>query len=527
MKYRIFEIPVEKEDAFDQSKHAFYVAKNLNIRISDILNISVSKRSIDARKKNHVHFKFNFDVELKKNVKFSSKFKIQQIEKKVVSKKTILNPKGTVVVGSGPSGLFSALTLALAGEKVVLIERGKPVEEREKDVEVLLEKGIFNPESNIQFGEGGAGTFSDGKLNTGTKSEHIETVLKVFKEHGANEDILFDSKPHIGTDVLKKVVVSMRGKLESLGVEVLFKSKFVDFEEAESGLKVFFLNDGKMCERDCKNLVLALGYSARETFMKLFEKGMKFKQKPFSVGFRIEHKQSDINMSQFGVESDRFLPTADYKLFHHLENGRTVYTFCMCPGGVVVPAHSENGQLCTNGMSFHARDGENANSAVLVSVSEKDYKSSHPLAGMFFQQKLEKDAFEKGKGKYVFSTFKAFKNNEDCKEIGKVLPTIGINGRMGNCRELLPKELSDSICEGIVEFGKKLRGFDSDDAVLTGIETRSSAPFMIERRDNRMTNFDSVYAVGEGAGMAGGIVSSAVDGILTANKIIEEYGIEK
>lgn len=526
MKYRIFEVPVEKEDAFDTSKHAFYVAKSLQIKVSDILDFSISKRSIDARKKSHIHFRFNFDVELKKSAKISPMCKIQELEEKVIERKTISKPKGTVVVGSGPSGLFSALTLALAGEKVVLLERGKPVEEREKDVENLLEKGIFNPESNIQFGEGGAGTFSDGKLNTGTKSEHIETVLKVFKENGATEDILFDSKPHIGTDVLKKVVVSMRKQLESLGVKVLFEAKFVDFEKTKNGLKVFFEKNGKVFEEDCKNLVLALGYSARETFLKLFEKGLNFKQKPFSVGFRIEHKQSDINLSQFGVESDRFLPPADYKLFHHLKNGRTVYTFCMCPGGVVVPAHSENGQLCTNGMSFHSRNGENANSAVLVSVSEADYESPHPLAGMFFQQKLERDAFEKGNGKYVFSTFKAFKNGEKCKKLGKVSPTIGINGKLGNCRELLPKNLSDSICEGIVEFGKKLRGFDMDDAVLTGIETRSSAPFMIERRENRMTNFDNIYAVGEGAGMSGGIVSSAVDGILTANKIIDEYGSE-
>lgn len=524
MKYRLFEISIEKEDAFDKQKHLFYVSKNLQISKDKIVSLKISKRAIDARKKNHIVYKFNFDVTLENGTKISPLCKVQEIEETKEEHEKIQNPKTTVVVGGGPSGLFCALTLAEAGEKVVLLERGKKIEEREKDVENLLKNGVFNKNSNIQFGEGGAGTFSDGKLNTGTKSKHIDTVLETFYSFGAPEEILYDSKPHIGTDELKKVIVNIRKHLENLGAKILFESKFTNFEKNAKNIVVFFENNAKVHKIECENLVLALGYSARETFLTLYEKGLVFMQKPFSVGYRIEHKQKDINKAQYGTPCDKFLPPADYKLFHHLENGRTVYTFCMCPGGVVVPAFSDNGEICTNGMSYHSRSGENANSAVLVSVSEKDYESSHPLAGMFFQQKLEKQAFEKGHGKCVVSTFESFKKHEACKVLGKVVPTIGINGRLGNCYELLPAFLADSVIKGIEEFGKKLKGFDSADAVLTGIETRSSAPFMIERNENKMTNFENVYAIGEGAGRAGGIVSSAVDGIVIAKNIIEKYG---
>lgn len=522
-KYRLFEIPIEKECVFDLSNHIFCASQFLGVKPFDIVDLKISRRSIDARKKSHIIYKFNFDVEVKEGVKIFPKCKVQEIIQEHNCAEKITKPNGTVVVGSGPSGLFSALWLAKAGEKVVLLERGKCIEEREKDVQNLIQNGVFNKDSNIQFGEGGAGTFSDGKLNTGTNNAFIKDVLKTFVDNGAPDDILFDSKPHIGTDILKKVIVSMRKQLESLGVKVLFESKFIDFERVGDRIVVKYVSAGKNYIIKCQNLVLALGYSARGTFLTLYKKGIEFKQKPFSVGYRIEHKQAMVNLAQYGKTADKYLPPADYKLFHHLENGRTVYTFCMCPGGVVVPAKSEENGICTNGMSYHSRSGENANSAVLVSVTEADYESSHPLAGMFYQQKLEQNAFNLGKGKYVYSTFSAFEKAKKCEKIGQVKPTIGINGVVGNCYELLPKELADSIILGIKEFGKKLKGFDDKDALLTGIETRSSAPFMIERNSNKMTNLKNIYAVGEGAGRAGGIVSSAVDGIVIAKSIIEKY----
>lgn len=523
MKYRIFEVVVEKEDAFDKKKHLFYASESLGVKSSDIFELTISRRSIDARKKNHIVYKFNFDVVLKDGIKVRPKCRFQEIETKEHIFEKIQNPGITVVVGSGPSGLFSALWLAKAGEKVFLLERGKQIEEREKDVENLLKNGVFNKNSNIQFGEGGAGTFSDGKLNTGINSPQIKDVLQTFVDNGAPQEILYDAKPHIGTDVLKKVIVSMRKQLQKLGVSVLFESKFVDLKNKGNKIIATYETGNQTKVIECDNLVLALGYSARETFLHLFEIGLKFCQKPFSVGYRIEHKQSAINKAQYGVESDKFLPPADYKMFEHLGNGRTVYTFCMCPGGVVVPAQSEEGCICTNGMSYHSRNGENANSAILVSVSEKDYESSHPLAGMFFQQKLEQIAFEKGGGKCVVSTFEDFMNKRSCKKIGKVVPSIGVNGELGNCYELLPESLANSVIEGIKAFGKRIKGFDDPQAVLTGIETRSSAPFMIERTENKMTNIENVYAIGEGAGRAGGIVSSAVDGIVIANSIIQKY----
>ena len=522
---RVNEIKVPIEVYNNKQELKNVVCKQLGIENTDLINLNIVKRSIDARNKNNIHYKFNFDLTVsgkaQKELLTNGKATLVEDEEICVSK--VKTKKTVVVVGSGPAGLFSGLTLAEAGIKVVLLERGECIEDRIKTVDKLLSFGEFNNKSNIQFGEGGAGTFSDGKLNTGIKSPLINGILKSFYEFGAPEEILYDAKPHIGTDRLRRVVVNIREKIKSLGGEVLFNSTFMGFKQNDNNYKVFYQTNNTVQEIEADDIVLAVGYSARDTLRNLYKNGLGFKQKPFSVGYRIEHLQTDIDKSQYGKERGEYLPPADYKLFAHLPNGRTVYTFCMCPGGVVVPAMSDEGQIVTNGMSYHARDGKNANSAVLVSVDENDYGSSHPLAGMDYQENLEKTAYVKGEGKFICSTVGDFLKGETTIRLGKVIPTIKPEYKLGKCDELLPKELAESIKQGLVLLGKKLKGFDSAGAVLTGIETRSSAPFMIPRNLELETNIKNVYAVGEGAGMAGGIISSAVDGKKIALKIIDKY----
>jgi len=520
---KVQSVKVKKEDVNNKSMHLLLLADALKVKKDDILDYRILRRSLDARRKNDIHYVFSFLCSLKEGVSYKRSASVSQYLEPKKQQLKITKPLHVCVVGSGPAGLFSALTLLKAGAKVTLLERGKKIEERQKDVEKLLTEGIFNEKSNIQFGEGGAGTFSDGKLNTGIGSPLVGEVLETFYENGAPEEILYDAKPHIGTDVLSKVIVNMRRKLIALGAELHFDSEFKDFERLGNKLKIVYESEGGRANFLCDELLLCLGYSARDSFLILYDKGLSFAQKPFSVGYRIEHLQKDINRAQYGIERDEFLPPADYKLFHHLENGRTVYTFCMCPGGTVVPAASEKNGLCTNGMSYHSRGGENANSAILVSVDARDYNSSHPLAGMFYQQRLEQNAYRAGGGKYIVSRLEDFISERESLRVGKVKPTIGINGKLGNCFNLLDRELACSVKSGISEFAKKLKGFDDPDAILTGIETRSSAPFSIVRFEKNSTSLENVYAAGEGSGHAGGIVSSAVDGIKVAKSILEKY----
>ena len=526
MMIRLFEVNISLDDVFDLAKQKIKVAKLLKTKVENIKVFKIQKRSLDARNKSNIHYKFNYDIEFFNNVNLkhvSHKYQIieqEQKEKENIIKKT----KRVCVVGSGPSGLFCALKLALAGVQVTLLERGEKVEDRIITVQKFLNGGSFNKQSNIQFGEGGAGTFSDGKLNTGIKSKHIEYVLQTFYDCGAKEDILYDSKPHIGTDILREVVKNIRKKLLNLQVKIYFSTFFKNFEVKGEKIEVQYLNENGDKKELFDDLVLAVGYSARETIKMLYDKKINIEQKDFSVGYRIEHLREDINKSQFGENfKHKNLSAADYKLFTHLDNGRTVYTFCMCPGGEVVPAISDDKEICVNGMSLNARNSYNSNSAVLVNVTKKDYNSIHPLAGMYYQQQLEKNAFEKGQGKFICSRFEDFAKNKASQSLGKVNPSIKPNYILGNVYELLPQELAESIKQGIINFGQKLKGFDDKDAVLTGIETRSSAPFTIVRYKNNQTSIEHVYAIGEGAGQAGGIMSSAVDGIKIAESIIKKY----
>lgn len=494
------------------------------------LNISWAKlyrKSIDARKKQDVHFCCSVLIEINGNEeKAVKKLKSAQIFNKKEYKFTtnIKSSSRPVVVGFGPAGMFAAYTLAVAGLKPIVLERGKAVDERFLDVESFWQGGKLDTESNVQFGEGGAGTFSDGKLTTGIKDIRCGAVLNVFTENGAKEDILTDAKPHIGTDILKCVVKNIRNKIISLGGEIRFSNKLVGIEIENkhiSALKI--LENGKEYSLPCENLVLAIGHSARDTFGMLKDLGIEMVRKPFAVGVRIEHKQSDINRALYGDFSDSpYLPAADYKLATHLENGRGVYTFCMCPGGFVVNASSEENMTAVNGMSYSARDFENANSAVLTEVKPSDFDGDDVLAGVEFQRELESKAFSLTKGQGVpVQALGSFLFGKDCK--ASVSPTVLPKAVYCDISSVFPDFITDSLKKGILAFNKKISGFANDGAVITAPESRSSSPVRILRgEDLNSVNVKGIYPCGEGAGYAGGIMSAAVDGIKCAEKIIEK-----
>lgn len=494
------------------------IYKKYKINKNDVTERRIIKKSIDARNKADIFYNYSVELECKNE----NKIKNVQIVKKEEPFKIIVNRKSSkrpVIIGAGPAGLFSALTLAQNGIKPIIIEQGKTVDERKKDVEEFQKTGKLNTLSNVQFGEGGAGTFSDGKLTSGIHNPLCKIVLKEFYNFGAPEQILYINKPHIGTDNLINIIRNMRNEIIKLGGEFLFNEKVTDFEFENS--KVTAVICSKRIETD--TVILAIGHSARLTFEKLYEKGVKMEKKNFSIGVRIEHKQSMINKSQYGEITKLKLPPAEYKMAYHGEN-RSCYTFCMCPGGTVIASSSEPETIVTNGMSVYARNGENANSAVLVNVTPNDFKGESPLEGIYFQKDLEQKAFKLGGSNYnaPIQRFEDFENNVKSTHIGEIKPTYKPGVTLSNLNEILPDFISKTLIEGIKYFDKSIKGFAHPDAILTGVETRSSSPVQITRNENKQSNIKGLYPCGEGAGYAGGIMSAAVDGIKCAIAVLTQ-----
>jgi len=503
-------------------------AAKLRIDVGEIKELSILKKSVDARKKPELFLVYSVLVSvldeakvLKKCQKINTISKYEKVEyvlPKVGSQRLNNRP---VIIGAGPAGLFAGYILALCGFRPLILERGKAVAERTKDVVDFWNTGVLDPISNVQFGEGGAGTFSDGKLNTlvKDKSGRNRFVLETFVKFGANENILYENKPHIGTDTLFTCIENMRKAYIELGGEIRFLSKVEDFIFEDKSLKAVVVNGQAI---DTEVAILAIGHSARDTFYKLNSLGVNMEAKDFAVGFRVEHPQSLISMSQYGPDYEYLAPAA-YKLTHNLENNRGVYSFCMCPGGHVVNSSSEEGHLVVNGMSYTARDSANANSAIVVTVGSKEYDKSNPLAAVEYQRTIEKRAFDLCNGKIPQQLFADFKQNVISSGYGAFDSVTKGQTSFSNLRDIYSNEINESIILAFESFGHKIKGFDRDDAIFSGIESRTSSPVRISRDEEFNSNFAGLMPCGEGAGYAGGIMSAAMDGMKVAEKIISKY----
>lgn len=530
---------------YDKDTIICNLAKKLNIAKQDIRFEKILKESIDARKKPDLFYSLSVAFTLPDEHKLLSKNKDQNLSLYQEQKfylpccdctKSTFRP---IVIGAGPAGLFCAYYLAKAGLKPILYERGKDVDSRTKDVLDFWENGVLNTDSNVQFGEGGAGTFSDGKLNTLNKDPfgYQKEVLSLFVQMGAKESIIYEQKPHLGTDCLLHIVKSIREEICRLGGNVYFNSQVTDFiiekNNNSDDCKSTDVNEAKIVGIEINNqeiiktdtVVLAIGHSARDTFRLLYKKQISMEAKSFAVGYRVQHLQSDINICQYGDKYASKLPAASYKLTAQAGNGRGVYSFCMCPGGYVVNASSEHNRLCVNGMSYSDRSGQNANSAIIVAVTPEDYPNEGPLSGVFYQEALEARAYQVCNGKVPVQLLCDYKANKISESLHHIQPAIKGQYAFGNLRNIYSKEIESAFLEGMEQFGKKIKGFDDDDVLITGIEPRTSSPVRIHRdKDCQSPSVKGLYPCGEGAGYAGGITSAACDGLKVACEIILALG---